>query len=157
MAEFEDKLNAILGDPQAMGQIVSIAKALTGETGAAASDPPQESPGATAEPAAQEAGTPQPDWSAVLNLLGGGTPGSPLSALGELDPKLVQAAVTLFAEYSAADGRREALISALRPFLKEERRAKIDQAIRIARLTRVIRVAFQFFKGDRREEATGDV
>ena len=31
MAEFEDKLNAILADPEAMGQIVSIAKALTGE------------------------------------------------------------------------------------------------------------------------------
>ena len=28
MAEFEDKLNAILADPEAMGQIVSIAKPL---------------------------------------------------------------------------------------------------------------------------------
>ena len=32
MAEFEDKLHAILGDPEAMGQIVSIAKALIGDS-----------------------------------------------------------------------------------------------------------------------------
>ena len=31
MAEFEEKLNTLLGDPEAMGQILSIAKALTGE------------------------------------------------------------------------------------------------------------------------------
>ena len=31
MAEFEEKLNAILSDPQAMGQIASLAQALTGE------------------------------------------------------------------------------------------------------------------------------
>ena len=30
MAEFEEKLNAILSDPQAMGQIASLAQALTG-------------------------------------------------------------------------------------------------------------------------------
>ena len=31
MAEFEEKLNAILSDPQAMGQIASLAQALTGD------------------------------------------------------------------------------------------------------------------------------
>ena len=31
MAEFEEKLNAILNDPQAMGQILSAAKALSGQ------------------------------------------------------------------------------------------------------------------------------
>ena len=30
MAEFEEKLQAILSDPQAMGQIASLAQALTG-------------------------------------------------------------------------------------------------------------------------------
>ena len=43
MAEFEEKLNAILGDPEAMGQIVSIAKALTGEGQSTQSPPPEES------------------------------------------------------------------------------------------------------------------
>ena len=31
MAELEEKLNAILNDPQAMGQILSAAKALSGQ------------------------------------------------------------------------------------------------------------------------------
>lgn len=33
MAEFEDKLQAILGDPEAMGQIASLAQALSGGQG----------------------------------------------------------------------------------------------------------------------------
>ena len=31
MAELEEKLNAILNDPQAMGQILTVAKALSGQ------------------------------------------------------------------------------------------------------------------------------
>lgn len=76
--------------------------------------------------------------------------------LGDLDPRLIQAALTLFAEYSASDDRKAALLNALRPFLKETRRAKVDQAVKIARLARVIRVAFQLFKGGG-EEVSGNV
>ena len=158
MAEFEDKLNAILGDPEAMGQIVSIARALTGGSESTDSDP-LPTPSVPAEsPAGQGADTGQPDWSALLGLLGGGgDKGSPLSALGDLDPRLIQVAMTLFSEYSATDDNKTALLNALRPFLKEERRAKIDQAVKIARLARVIRVAFQLFKGNGEEEVNGDV
>ncbi len=162
MAELDEKLNSILSDPEAMGQIVSIAKALAGETQDAPSSPPQ--------PAAQEGGyvpvegaeptSPapqsgqQPDWSAVigaLSSLGGGNANgnggaNPLSALGDLDPKLVSAAVRLFSEYSATDDKKTALLAALKPFLKEERYAKMDRAVQIAKLSRVIRVAFQLFK-----------
>ena len=38
------------------------------------------------------------------------------------------------------------LLAALRPFVKEERFAKVDRAIQVAKLSRVIRVAFQLFK-----------
>lgn len=159
MAELEQKLNSILSDPEAMGQIVNIAKALAGE-GQSPAPPPQPpeiqaaeylpveaaETSAPAEPAAAQG----PDWGAVLGLLsgaGGGTGGdNPLSALGNLDPKLVSAAVRLFSEYSAADDRRAALLAALKPFLKEERYAKMDRAVQIAKLSRVIRVAFQLFK-----------
>ncbi|ERI61444.1 hypothetical protein HMPREF0239_05176, partial [Clostridium sp. ATCC BAA-442] len=40
MAEFEEKLNAILSDPQAMGQIASLAQALTGEHTGESAPPP---------------------------------------------------------------------------------------------------------------------
>lgn len=150
MAEFEDKLNAILGDPEAMGQIVSIAKALTGEGDSAPAQTPPAAPEAPPDPPPGG----QPDWQSILGLLGGGD--SPLSALGDLDPKLIQAAVTLFSEYSATDDRKVALLNALKPFLKPERQAKIDRAMQLARLSRVIRVAFRLFQANR-EEGAADV
>lgn len=154
MAEFEDKLNAILGDPEAMGQIVSIAKALTGEGDSAPAQTPPAGPEAPPDPPPPAPPGGQPDWQSILGLLGGGD--SPLSALGDLDPKLLQAAVTLFSEYSAADDRKVALLNALKPFLKPERQAKIDRAMQLARLSRVIRVAFQLFQANR-EEGAADV
>ena len=116
MAEFEEKLNAILNDPQAMGQILSAAKALSGQ---------EESPPADPE-------TPLPEEPA----------GDPLSALGQLDPRLLQVGMRLLSEYTGSDDRKTALLEALKPFLRPERRAKVDQAVKIARLSRVIRTAF---------------
>lgn len=131
MAEFEEKLNAILNDPQAMGQILSAAKALSGQ---------EEGP----PPADPE--TPLPEEPA----------GDPLSALGQLDPRLLQVGMRLLSEYTGSDDRKTALLEALKPFLRPERRAKVDQAVKIARLSRVIRTAFQLFQ-ERREEGMEDV
>ncbi|MGN8895745.1 hypothetical protein [Flavonifractor sp. HCP28S3_F3] len=126
MAELEEKLNAILNDPQAMGQILTVAKALSGQ---------DEENGASIE-------TDAPADSSS----------DPLSALGQLDPKLVQLGMRLLSDYSMGDDRKTALLEALKPFLRPERQAKVDQAVRIARLTKVIRTAFQFFR-EQREEA----
>lgn len=126
MAELEEKLNAILNDPQAMGQILTVAKALSGQ---------DEENGASIE-------TNAPADSSS----------DPLSALGQLNPKLVQLGMRLLSDYSVGDDRKTALLEALKPFLRPERQAKVDQAVRIARLTKVIRTAFQFFR-EQREEA----
>ncbi|KGF56231.1 hypothetical protein, partial [Flavonifractor plautii] len=96
------------------------------------------------------------DWSALLGMLGGGGDSNPLSALSELDPQLLQAGLRLFSEYSATDDRKVALLNALKPFVKPERYAKVDKAVQIAKLARVIRVAFQLFQS-RREEGKDDV
>ena len=148
--DFSEKLNAILGDPQAMGQILSLAQSLGGGQGAEPSGepPPQEGPPPPPDGTpAQEAHPAAPDLSGLSGLLGGLAGGeNPLSALGSLDPKLLSAALRLFQEYHAADDRKTALLLALKPFLKEERYAKVDQAVKIARLSRVIRVAFQLFR-----------
>jgi len=50
-------------------------------------------------------------------------------------------------EYRSEDDGRIALLNALRPFVKEKRYAKVDKAIQIARLSRLIRVALDVFKG----------
>ena len=133
MSELEDKLQSILGDPEAMEQIMSIARAITGG---------QESGNS---PDAAESGTP------ALPVRGESFSGEfdPLSLLGDLDPRLVQMGLRLLSEYNSADDRRVALLTALRPFIKEERYARVDRAIRIARLSRLIRAALDAFrKGD---------
>lgn len=148
--DFSEKLNAILGDPQAMGQILSLAQSLGGGQGAEPSGepPPQEGPPPPPDGTpAQEAHPAAPDLSGLSGLLGGLAGGeNPLSALGSLDPKLLQAGMRLLSELEGGDDRRVALLAALRPFVKEERYAKLDRAIQIARLSRVIRVAFTLFK-----------
>lgn len=133
MAQWEEQLNQILGDPQAMGQIMSLAQSLSGKQEEHQEEPPDREEGSeTAPPPVEE----EP---------------SPLSALAGLDPKLLQMGMGLLSEYSAQDDKKTALLAALKPFLKPERQEKMDQAVRIARLTRVIRTALKMFR-DRGEE-----
>lgn len=133
MAQWEEQLNQILGDPQAMGQIMSLAQSLSGKQEEHQEEPPdQEDAEKAAPPPVEE----EP---------------SPLSALAGLDPKLLQMGMGLLSEYSAQDDKKTALLAALKPFLKPERQEKMDQAVRIARLTRVIRTALKMFR-DRGEE-----
>lgn len=77
----------------------------------------------------------------------------PLSMLGDLDPRMVQMGMRLLKEYRTGDDRNAALLAALRPFLRKERYARLDRAIQIARLSRVLRVAFQSLGG--KEEGEG--
>lgn len=133
MAELEEKLNAILNDPQAMGQILSAAKALSGS-----SDQDDQSEPRDKDASAQDAGS------------------DPFAALGQLDPRLLQIGMRLLSEYTAGDDRKTALLAALKPFLRPERQAKVDQAVKIARLSKVIHTAFQIFQAGR-EEAEADV
>jgi len=148
MADLQEQLQAILGDPQAMSQITAIAQALTGSPPPNAPQPPREPPQAqdvefvpvepSQEQEAQE--TPgQPDLSSLLGALGGG-------GLPDIDPKLIQIALRVFSEYAAQDDQKAALLASLKPFLKEERLAKMEKAEKIARLSRVVRVAIQVLK-----------
>ena len=59
----------------------------------------------------------------------------------------------LLSEYTAGDDRKTALLDALKPFLRPERQAKVDQAVRIARLAKVIRTAFRIFQERGKEES----
>ncbi len=118
MGEWEEKLGAILGNPEAMGQIMALARSLDGPT----PEPPSEP-----APAAPASG---PELSALL---------------GGIDPGLLSALGRVMAD--GGDDRRTALLEALRPFVREQRYAKLDKAIRIARLTRMIRIALDAWKG----------
>lgn len=73
--EFADKLNAVLGNPEAMGQIMSLARSLTGDSGDEGGSqppiqPPVESMPAPASPASAAPSTQLPDLSGIMNMAG---------------------------------------------------------------------------------------
>lgn len=117
MGEFEEKLNSILGDQQAMGQIMALAQSLGKQS---PSDQEEED---TAPEPAEDA---PPDLSQLM---------------GNLDPKMVQLGMRLMREYQQDDGQNTALLQALRPYLREERRGRLDKAVQIAKMSRLLRVA----------------
>ena len=152
--DFSEKLNAVLGNTEAMGQIMSLARSLTGESGEgqmSSSEPEQET---SLVPAGSPPAQPAPDFSALMGMLGGlmgsgqssGGDSNPLSALSNLDPRLLQLGMGLLSEYSREDDRKTALLAALKPFLKEDRAAKFERAAQAAKLSRLVRVALRMFK-----------
>ena len=127
MAEFEEKLNSILGNQAAMNQIMALARSLSGDQPPGEAGP--ESPVEDGEAPAAES---PPDLSAIL---------------GQIDPKLLQVGMDAVRQLQNTDDRNTALLNALRPFLKEERQIRLDRALRIARMTRLIRVSLNAMGG----------
>ena len=110
-------MNAILGNKEAMGQIMALAQSLGKQS---SSD--QEEKDTAPEPAEDA----PPDLSQLM---------------GNLDPKMVQLGMRLMREYQQDDGQNTALLQALRPYLREERRGRLDKAVQIAKMSRLLRVA----------------
>ena len=138
MAEFDEKLNAILGNQEAMAQIMSLARSLS-------TDSPGENPNREEQQAQEMDGeeeqerdvqSAQPDLSAML---------------GQLDPALLRTGMEVIRQVQSIEDRNAALLQALRPFLREERRGRLDRAIQIARMTRMIRAAITAL-GERGQE-----
>ena len=144
MSELEEKLENILGNPQAMAQIMALAQSLNhGGPAADAGDgaqPQQPGPsGAAAQP--QAPAHPQTATSS------GAPDGGLGSLLGGLDPNMLSAAAGLLGQFNGGDDdRRVALLTALRPFVREQRYARLDKAVQIARLSRLIRSGLDLFR-----------
>lgn len=121
MGELDEKLNAILGNPEAMGQIMALANSL----GVGGSE--------TGSQQVREESQSCSNVEETSDLF---------SALGEIDPRMIQMGMRVLREYQSGDDKKTALLNALRPFVREERWEKLDRAIQIAKLSRVIRVLF---------------
>ena len=109
MSELEEKLNALLSDPNSMAQVMQMAQQLSGAMGeqkAASPPPPPPVP-------------PVPDLGA---------------ALGGLDPKLLGKLLPLAGELGTENSAAMQLLNALRPFLKDGKQDKVERAARLARL-----------------------
>ena len=121
MSELEDKLNQILSSPEDMEKIMSMARSLSDS-------------GGTGEQNEAKSGS-LPDLGSLSSLL------------GNLDPKLIQLFGKVMGEYSSPGNDKSALISAIKPYLKEDRRDKIDKAAEIAKMARLARAALSGFSG----------
>ena len=119
----EEKIGAVLNDPQQMQQIFALAQAL-GLSAPSSAPPPapaqQAPPKAPPEPPMPQAAPVQPPTGSVSDTLA----------------ELLQKAGTL-------DRRQENLLNALKPFLRPDRREKIDRAMQAARLSRLAGAALR--------------
>lgn len=135
MGQWEEKLGAILNDPQAMSQIMSIAQSIGGGPG----QPDQ----ATQEPAPPPVqGPDQPTAPSQESEVKAETDAAP-----GLDPKVMAAGLRALSVWQDPEDDRAALLQALRPFMKEERQSKVDRAIRIVRLSKAVRAALDGLQG----------
>ena len=122
MDDLTQQLNQILSNPQTMGQ---LQKLLGGGEDAAT---PQES----------SAGT--PDLSALLGALGAGSQQQPSSGLAALSPQTLTALTRLAPLLSQVNQEDDAtrLLRALRPLLSQARQKKVDEALKILQMLRLL-------------------
>ena len=121
MAEFDDKLNSLLSNPEAMAQIMQMAQSLSGGQ---AQQPVQQPPQRPAQPPVQP---PTPAGGDILSSLSGLT--------GGMDPAMLTKLLPLIQELgSQNDSNARQLLYALRPYLKPDRQEKIERALQLARL-----------------------
>ena len=114
MGEFEEKLSGLLNNPQEMEKIIQLARSFMGSS---------ENPEGTPE------GAPAPKTgggSGLENILGG------------LDPGLMQ---KLLVGLKGGLGTA-ALLQAVTPHLKDERKGQLKRAVTIAQMVRVARAVF---------------
>ena len=60
---------------------------------------------------------------------------------------MIQAGMEVLRQIQGTEDRSAALLNALRPFLREEKQARLDRALRVARMTRLVRVALSALGG----------
>ena len=106
MSEWEEKLNTLLSDPDAMAQVMNMAQNLSqqmGQSGGSAPPPP-------------------PTGGDLSSLLGG------------IDPGMIAKMLPVLSQLNRPEsGETAAFLRALRPFLKPERQDKVERAAQLAR------------------------
>ncbi len=128
MSDFEEKLNSVLSNPDAMSQIMNLAQSLN--LGGGGGESPQGGQGGGSEPPPPPPPTGSGDGLGGLAGLG--------SLLGQIDPKWINRLLPLVGELTGGGSdERMQLLYALRPFLKPERQDKVERAAKTARLIHV--------------------
>ena len=128
MSEFEEKLNALLADPDRMAQIMQMAQSLSGAAVPSPPVPPKTH---------METSSAPPDEMDILSSLTGG-----------VDPQLLTRLFPLIRELGSDSGSNaKALLYALRPYLKQERQDRVDRALQLAKLLHIGRKVLTNWEG----------
>ena len=123
MSEFEDKLNELLNDPGQMERIAGIAKSLMGG-------------GFETTEKAKSAGG---GLDSLMQSLGGSD---------AIDPAMLTRLSRALSSGAGEKKQERALLEAMKPYLSEKRRSKMDKAIKLARLASIARIAMGEMGGD---------
>lgn len=150
MSELEDKINGILGDSEQMAKITELARSLMGGADGGGASAPADAGSGGADSGG--AGL----FSALSGLSGGnsgqsgGGDGGAAGALSELgiDAAALGRIGKLMSAGSAQSSNEQALLSAMRPYLTEKRRSKMDRAMKLAKLARIAKLALGETEGD---------
>ncbi len=132
MAEFDERLNQILSNPDAMAQIARLAQSLNAPPVSGNGPPPVPGNGTPLSDAA-----PPPPGNP---LSGDAPPGNPPQVPDNMPPLPDADTVAKFLPLlrdlgGDSDARR--LLYALRPYLRPQKQEKIERALHLARLFRV--------------------
>ena len=124
MEGLEEKLQNILSDPNSMAQIMSMAQSLGLS--------PQNEQRPPSQPAEENFGMLQ---AAMGQRSDGG---------GKMpDLQFLQSMMGVMQQAQRSDGKQEALLCALKPFLRPERREGIDRAMQLAKLSQLAGIALK--------------
>ncbi len=119
MDGLEEKLTSFLSDPSAMEQILSMARTLgLGGDSAPSAPAPENAPRETPVENAD-------------------------SSPGAMEDPMLRSLVGIMLDASRDSGRQTAVLNALRPFVRHERREKIDRAAQIAKMAHIAGVALK--------------
>lgn len=128
MDDLNQQIQNILSDPQAMGQLQGLLRSLGGGQG---DNQPQATPASSG-----------PDLSSLLGALGGSAPqpAQNESSLAGVSPQALSMMTRLMPLLSQANREDDAtrLLRALRPLLGEQRQKKVDEAIQILQMLRLL-------------------
>ena len=127
MSELEDRINSVLGDPAQLERITKLAQSLMGA---------QTGPEAGNNSSERESSGPGPALGGMEELFSG----LDMESLGKMSRVLSRA--------GADSGREHALLEAMKPYLSEKRRSKMDRAIKLAKLAKLAGFAMGEMESD---------
>ena len=85
--------------------------------------------------------------SFAKSIMGGETPMG-MSSEPDIDPALMKKVGSLLSRGDSLSNNDKRLLEAMKPYLSEKRRSKMDRAMKIARLATIAQLAASEFGGD---------